>query len=240
MADLPVEKERRFLIELADCPVDLGAAFSYDIAQSYLFPPSEGMVYTMMSHDGRFRLTAFRPETKPVVVDLPLVHAGTLPLLIEAGYADAKTGALSLPDNAAIRARTKRTAQGPAGEFAIKIYQDGIVLEFEAAILPQQALDLIALAGANSLLKRRHELVMDGYVIELDIFRGNLSGLAIVEIEERPGKDIDRLVLPDWFGPEITGMREFCNAALAENGAPWPLARALLAQSGGPRAPNLH
>lgn len=52
-----------------------------------------------------------------------------------------------------------------------------------------------------------------GVQIEIDVFQGNLYGLVIAEIELA---DFSQpLQVPEWFGPEITGMRDLSNIALA-------------------------
>lgn len=57
------------------------------------------------------------------------------------------------------------------------------------------------------------------YLIELDVFRGNLEGLILAEIE-RPesihDQQWDRMLIPSWFTTEVTGVKGWSNKALSK------------------------
>ena len=105
------------------------------------------------------------------------------------------------------------------------------VEEIEFDIPTEQGLDLLPLCMA-SLEKERITVPMAGGLkMEIDIFTGNptLEGLCIAEIEV-PHPDYP-IALPDWFGPEVTGIKLLSNVAMAYQ--PYPakhFAQATLAQ----------
>lgn len=74
----------------------------------------------------------------------------------------------------------------------------------------------------HAVVKTRHCFVWNSTHFELDIYGGDLTSLATVEVET---DDLDRpVVLPPWLGDyrEVTGLKEFSNAALARHGIPDP------------------
>ncbi len=60
----------------------------------------------------------------------------------------------------------------------------------------------------------------DGHTAELDVYRGRLAGLRVVEVEFDSEQDSDRFQPPDWFGPEVTDDQRYRNRVLAVEGAP--------------------
>lgn len=58
-----------------------------------------------------------------------------------------------------------------------------------------------------------------GLTAELDVYAGNLSGLATVEVEFASLDDANAFVPPDWFGRDITADYRYRNSALASGGA---------------------
>ncbi len=68
--------------------------------------------------------------------------------------------------------------------------------------------------------KTRYEIPIDGTVIELDVYHGNLEGRAVAEIELSSADARIDLSGLDWLGEEVTGAKEYSNAELAQNG--WP------------------
>lgn len=92
--------------------------------------------------------------------------------------------------------------------------------EVEMAIEPAAFADLWRLAGDRQLEKTRHRVDLDGLTAELDLYRGALAGLAVVEVEFASREDAEAFDPPDWFGAELTGAAGWSNAALARHGAP--------------------
>lgn len=91
---------------------------------------------------------------------------------------------------------------------------EGAVHELEHEIPSAMATSLLPLCLAR-LKKHRHSMLLKQtpHLIELDIFQEKLEGLVIAEIE-LPSIDAP-LTVPDYFGPEITGIKPLSNVAIA-------------------------
>ena len=63
-------------------------------------------------------------------------------------------------------------------------------------------------------------LVIDGLVIELDVYAGSLSGLQVAEVEFGDEDAARRFRPPAWFGREVTDDDRFKNRSLAVDGLP--------------------
>lgn len=224
-APLPTEKERRFLIDRLNLPLDLAKYPAKDITQSYL-PHGEGspLAYHVVAFKGGILFSAWKGDDLLTSIEFPPEKAQTLSRLPGTKYIGQKDF-LRLPENAILRARRF----GDEGVLTIKIYEGGKTLEFEG-IMTARAADRLAIHRTNGLDKQRYDVPGRGdYMIELDVFTGNLAGLVIAEIEQKEGKpDIDHVALPDWLGPEVTPDPDFSNASLAKNGAPWGKIHTLL------------
>jgi adenylate cyclase len=59
-------------------------------------------------------------------------------------------------------------------------------------------------------------------VIELDVYSGDLAGLAVAEIEFESEEDARAFVPPPWLGPDVTADARFKNQRLAVDGRPEP------------------
>lgn len=80
--------------------------------------------------------------------------------------------------------------------------------------------ELWALAGGRHVEKTRHRIDLGGATAELDLYAGDLAGLAVVEVEFPSREAADAFVPPAWFGVELTGRSGWSNADLARHGAP--------------------
>ena len=72
--------------------------------------------------------------------------------------------------------------------------------------------------GNRFLQKTRYEIPYASSIIELDIYRGKLEGLVVVEIEFTSEKEANAFIVPDRLGKELTGIPEAENAYLAKYG----------------------
>lgn len=63
--------------------------------------------------------------------------------------------------------------------------------------------------------KRRHEMEIGDHTAEIDVYQGDLEGLAVAEVEDPEGFEA-----PDWFGAEVTEDERFKNKWLATKGIP--------------------
>lgn len=131
------------------------------------------------------------------------------PSLIDQWYTAAET-------DVELRLR-QRTLDETFFEMGIKRGQGQTREEFGIDLSEEQALELIK-ASVGKVRKVRHQIMWDGLaVIELDLYRGELNGLAVAEIENPP----EDLEVPEWFGREVTEDRRFKNKNLATRDS-WP------------------
>ena len=70
------------------------------------------------------------------------------------------------------------------------------------------------------ITKRRHRIALEGHVIELDVFGGDLVGLVVAEVEFPTADALAEFVPPRWFGREVTDDDRYGNGALALFGCP--------------------
>lgn len=68
--------------------------------------------------------------------------------------------------------------------------------------------------------KIRYEIPYKKYVIELDIYEGDLKGLIVAEVEFNSVKESDKFIPPNWFGEEVTHIDNYKNKNLALFGKP--------------------
>jgi len=63
--------------------------------------------------------------------------------------------------------------------------------------------------------KTRHEIEIGDHTAEIDIYKGELEGIVVAEVEDPEGFEP-----PEWFGKEITKDEHYKNKWLAVDGAP--------------------
>ncbi len=86
--------------------------------------------------------------------------------------------------------------------------------EYEWEILPKTFHDL-NLEGLPTVIKTRYLWNgEDGLRWEVDEFEGSLSGLIIAEVELE--KEDQEVIIPSWVGLELTHLKGWSNAALAD------------------------
>ena len=67
------------------------------------------------------------------------------------------------------------------------------------------------------LEKTRYEIPYQWLIIELDVYK-NLQWLKTAEVEFTNKRDAKKFEAPEWFGEELTRMREATNAYIANHG----------------------
>ncbi|MEO7100556.1 MAG: CYTH domain-containing protein [Luteolibacter sp.] len=106
-----------------------------------------------------------------------------------------------------------------AGENAwitIKGRTQGITrAEFEYAIPPEEARDLLGLCLPSVIDKTRHEVRHGGHVWEIDVFHGENEGLIVAEVELSDEEESPEI--PGWVGEEVSSDVRYFNSALARN-----------------------
>ena len=98
------------------------------------------------------------------------------------------------------------TIKGPSRDGGLSRY------EWEKAIDPNEALELMALAEGGVIEKMRHLVEYEGHTFEVDEFMGNNQGLVIAEVELHNAEE--QVALPHWIGRELTGEKRFYNSHL--------------------------
>jgi CYTH domain-containing protein len=69
--------------------------------------------------------------------------------------------------------------------------------------------------------KRRYVLPGgEGITIEVDVYEGDLAGLAVAEVEFGDDERAEAFEPPPWFGREVTDDSRFKNQSLAREGLP--------------------
>jgi len=119
------------------------------------------------------------------------------------------------------RVRVRVTSNGPYEEFTrgfltIKGETEGCSrLEFEYDIPVEDACKMMKKFCKYSIDKTRYIFNEDGNGWEVDIFKGENSGLRVAEIELE--SEDQEIVLPEWIGKEVTDDDRYYNCNLAKN-----------------------
>ncbi len=87
--------------------------------------------------------------------------------------------------------------------------------EIEVDIKAHEAKVLLAACPHAPLEKTREVYGVGGHMWEVDFFKGPNKGLIIAEVEL--SSEQEEFTLPDWIGPEVTGLQKFYNANLSVN-----------------------
>ena len=128
---------------------------------------------------------------------------------IEQGYIETKEGT-------SIRIRQR---EGVC-YLTIKKGSGKIREEAEIIITQEQYNMLWPITKNRRIKKTRYEISYNGHIIELDIYNGKLKGLITAEVEFPSEKDCDHFSPPQWFGKEVTDIKEYSNRSLAKFGLP--------------------
>lgn len=76
---------------------------------------------------------------------------------------------------------------------------------------------LISLVKNNTIKKTRYEIPLSNSLkAELDIYKENLEGLFIVEVEFKSKIEAKKFIIPDWFGLEVTTDSKYKNDNLSK------------------------
>jgi adenylate cyclase len=92
--------------------------------------------------------------------------------------------------------------------------------ELEIELSPDQFNTLWLGTEGRRIEKIRYQINEGGQKIELNVFRGNLEGLVLAEVEFPSREKSEEFEPPDWFGDEVTEDIRFKNQNLAQKGAP--------------------
>ncbi len=92
--------------------------------------------------------------------------------------------------------------------------------EVEIEISEDQFNALWKLTANKRVEKIRYDYQGSSSLIEIDIYRNELTPLKVAEVEFSSVEDSRHFVAPDFFGHEVTDDKAYKNASLAINGIP--------------------
>jgi CYTH domain-containing protein len=141
--------------------------------------------------------------------------ARVVPLRDSDGVA-MRQGYLAISADAEVRIRD---AEG-AATLTVKSGGGLVRRETEIEITSEQFEALWPATAGRRIEKRRSVVPVGDLTAELDLYDGDLEGLAIVEIEFDTVEAAAALAVPDWFGREVTEDSAYKNASLAVCGRP--------------------
>ena len=89
-------------------------------------------------------------------------------------------------------------------------------LEYEYDIPIDEALEMLRELCHKPLIEKdRHQIPFEGFIWEVDVFKGENEGLVFAEIElSYEGQEFTK---PAWIGKEVTGDSRYYNANLVKN-----------------------
>jgi len=104
--------------------------------------------------------------------------------------------------------------------FTVKAGRGESRTEVELDVPVDEAEALWPHTSGRQLEKLRHLVSVPGGVAEVDRYEGALAGLWTVEVEFPSAEAAAAFTPPAWFGPDVTDVDGWSNAALARHGRP--------------------
>jgi adenylate cyclase len=92
--------------------------------------------------------------------------------------------------------------------------------ELEIELSPDQFNTLWPDTEGRRIEKIHYKIDEGGQKVELNVFRGNLEGLVLAEVEFPSREKSEEFKPPDWFGEEVIEDSRYKNQNLAQKGAP--------------------
>ena len=119
--------------------------------------------------------------------------------------------------------RVRDYNNGESFEFTMKnnMTIDGMIRdEINIDITKEQYDNLVIKQEGNTINKTRYQLYDNGQIIALDIFHGDLDGLAYMEIEFKTEDESNNYKEPNWAIKDVTSDINYKNGHLARYGIP--------------------
>ena len=119
--------------------------------------------------------------------------------------------------------RVRDYNDGAAYEYTMKTNMtvDGLIRdEVNITINKKQYDNLIKKKEGKTINKTRYQFYADGQIIAIDIFHGDLDGLAYMEIEFPNEEEARKYKTPDWVIKDVTDDINYKNGHLARYGIP--------------------
>lgn len=149
-------------------------------------------------------------ERKFLLRALPVAVPIATPLAIKQGYLCIdETGT-------AVRLRKK----GDQAFLTVKRGQGLVREEGEIAITSEQFQHLWPFTEGRRLEKTRYCFALGEITVEVDVFKGRLAPLLLLEVEFADEAQSHAFVPPYWFGKEVTEDLRYSNQVLAIEGLP--------------------
>ena len=92
--------------------------------------------------------------------------------------------------------------------------------EVDFLITEDEYNELISKKVENTIFKTRYKLLDQRFVVTIDIFKGELEGLAYMEIEFANKEEAETYQTPEWVIKDVTDDIRYKNASLAKYGIP--------------------
>lgn len=119
--------------------------------------------------------------------------------------------------------RVRRINGGQEYTFAVKtnMTSDGMIRdELEKNITEEEYNNLVKKKECNTIYKTRYQFLDGNYLVAIDIFSGNLKGLAYMEIEFVNKEEANNFKTPSWVIKDVTDDVRYKNGYLARYGIP--------------------
>lgn len=119
--------------------------------------------------------------------------------------------------------RVRKINNGKEYTFAVKtnITSDGMIRdEMENSITQEEYNNLIQKQEGNTIYKTRYQFLEGEHLLAIDIFSGDLDGLAYLEIEFENQEEANNFQTPNWVIKDVTGDINYKNGHLARYGIP--------------------
>lgn len=97
----------------------------------------------------------------------------------------------------------------------IKSVSTFIRFEEELPLEPVKGEQLIELFKERGVNKTRYFIPCQEFMIELDLYKGQLEGLMIAEVEFKSPEEAIKFIKPAWFGEDVTYDDRYKNRNLA-------------------------
>lgn len=119
--------------------------------------------------------------------------------------------------------RVRRINGGQEYTFAVKtnMTSDGMIRdELEKNITEEEYNNLVKKKEGNTIHKTRYQFLDGNYLVAIDIFSGDLKGLAYMEIEFVNKEEANNFKTPSWVIKDVTDDIRYKNGYLARYGIP--------------------
>ena len=103
-------------------------------------------------------------------------------------------------------------------KYTLTIKQGGGIVRFERdiAISYTDFTEIASISKDRKIIKTRYLAPFNKLTVELDVFKENLEGLILAEIEFQTEEQAKNFVPPSWLGKEVTDDYRYTNSFLSK------------------------